>query len=92
MMKAAQRFSSKWNYHNCLGAVDGKHIAIKKPNKYNAGSLYYNYKNFHSIVLMAVVDAEYKFLYVDIGAEGSASDGGTWKGISLYNALEENRA
>ena len=89
-MKVAQRFSSRWNYDNCLGAIDGKHIAIKKPN--NAGSLYYNYKNFHSIVLMAVVDAEYKFLCVDIGAEGSASDDRTWKGTSLYNTLEENRA
>ena len=43
-------------------------------------------------MLITVVDAEYKFLYVDIGAEGSASDGGTWKGISLYTALEENGA
>ncbi|XP_045104920.1 uncharacterized protein LOC123500299 [Portunus trituberculatus] len=35
------KFSSIWNCHNCLGAVDGKHIAIKKP--LIAGSYYYNY-------------------------------------------------
>ncbi|XP_068214071.1 putative nuclease HARBI1 [Palaemon carinicauda] len=66
-----------------------KHIAIKKPP--NAGSYYYNYKGFHSIVLMAVADATYKFLYVDAGTEGGATDGGTWSNCSLHDAVEENR-
>ncbi|KAJ8034252.1 Protein ALP1-like [Holothuria leucospilota] len=88
--EVAARFSSRWNYHNCLGAVDGKHIAMKKPP--NAGSYYYNYKGFHSTVLMAVADATYKFLYVDVGAEGGASDGGTWSNCSLHDVVEENRA
>ena len=88
--EVAATFSSNWNYHNCLGAVDGKHITMKKPS--NAGSYYYNYKGFHSIVLMAVADATYKFLYVDVGAEGGASDGGTWSNCSLHDAVEENIA
>ncbi|XP_068246781.1 uncharacterized protein [Palaemon carinicauda] len=45
--KVAARVSSRWDYHNCLGAVDRKHIAIKKPP--NAGSYYYNYKGFHKV-------------------------------------------
>ena len=88
--EVAATFSSRWNYHNCLGAVNGKHIAMKKPP--NAGFYYYNYKGFYSIVLMAVADATYKFLYVDVGAEGGASDGGTWSNCSLHNAVEENIA
>ncbi|KAJ8028465.1 Protein ALP1-like [Holothuria leucospilota] len=63
---------------------------MKKPP--NAGSYYYNYKGFHSTVLMAVADATYKFLYVDVGAEGGASDGGTWSNCSLHDVVEENRA
>ncbi|XP_068250726.1 putative nuclease HARBI1 [Palaemon carinicauda] len=88
--EAADRFSSRWKYHNCLGAVDGKHIAIKMPP--NPGSYYYNYKGFHSIVLMAVADTAYKFLYVDVGAEGGASSEGTGNNRSLLDAVEENRA
>lgn len=41
---------------------------------------------------MAVVDAEYKFLYVDVGAECGASDGGTWNPCNLHEAVEEDRA
>ncbi|XP_068204670.1 putative nuclease HARBI1 [Palaemon carinicauda] len=41
---------------------------------------------------MAVADATYKFLYVDVGAEGGASDGGTGSNCSLHDAVEENRA
>ena len=33
----------------------------------NSGSYYYNYKHTFSIVLLALVNADYKFLYVDIG-------------------------
>ena len=88
--EVAEGFRSRWNYHNCLGAMDGKHVTMKDPPK--VGSFYYNYKGVHSIVLMAVVDAGYKFMYVDVGAEGGASDGGTWKIYTLHEALEDNRA
>ena len=56
----------------------------------NSGSYYYNYKHYHSIVLLALVDADYKFLYVDVGCNGRVSDGGVFKNSTLYKALETN--
>ncbi|XP_068232725.1 uncharacterized protein [Palaemon carinicauda] len=47
-------FKSAWHFPNCLGAIDGKLIPIKKSVK--SGSFYFNYKKFFSIVLMDVVN------------------------------------
>jgi hypothetical protein len=54
------------------------------------GSFYFNYKGFHSIVLMALVDAEYNFIYVNVGCNGRVSDGGVYLQSSLFPAIENN--
>lgn len=76
-LKVADDFDKHWQFPHCIGAIDGKHIQIQCPDK--SGSLYFNYKNHHSIVLLGICDANYLFLFVDIGAYGRRSDGGIFR-------------
>ena len=86
--QVASDFFTEWNYPMCLGALDGKRVLLAKPP--NSGSDYYDYKGNFSTIMMALVDGNYKFLYVDVGACGRASDGGVWDHCSLKNGLENN--
>lgn len=86
-MNIASDFKKYWQVENCLGAIDGKHIAIKQPAK--SGSYFYNYKGFHSIVLMAVVNANYEFIYVHCGSNGRTSDGGVLLQTDFGDLLEK---
>lgn len=66
--------------------MDGKHIVLQAP--FNSGTDFYNYKSYFSIVLFAVVDAEYKFIFVDVGTQGRISDGGVFNNSILRQKIE----
>lgn len=74
LLMLSNKFMSQWNFPNCVGAIDGKHVRIKAPS--NTGSLFFNYKEFYSMVMLAIVDADCKFIAVDIGSYGREGDAG----------------
>lgn len=65
----SEEFSTHWNLPNCIGALDGKHVRIKRPAK--SGSLCFNYKSFFSTVLMGLADGHQRFIWVNVGDYGT---------------------
>ena len=64
-------------------------MALKKPK--NTGALYHNYKGFVSIVMLAMVDGQYKFRWLDAGTAGSCSDPQIFNASQLKRRIEDGR-
>lgn len=77
------------NKKTFLVFLDGKHIAIRA--KKTDGSFYYNYKGFNSIILLAFVDANYKFVFVDVGTNGRANDAAVFNQSQIGFAVSNDQ-
>ena len=60
---------------------------MKKPKK--SGSDHYNYKGFFVLLLLALVNAEYRFLRIDCGSSGSCSDAEILNRSNLRQNIED---
>ena len=80
----SEKYFDTWYFPNCLGALDGKHVAIECPGM--SGSEYFNYKGFFSIVLLAICDARYCFTLLDVGNYGRDND------AHIFNTSEMGKA
>ena len=85
--EVADRFLQRWNFPHTCGAVDGKHLACRCPP--DSGSTYFNYKGFYSILLFALVDADYKFLWADLSGKGAASDAQVYNDSELKQCIDD---
>ncbi|GFT75781.1 protein ALP1-like [Trichonephila clavipes] len=65
---------------------NGQKTHANKPPSHS-GATYRNYKGFFNIALLALVDANLKILYVDVGTNGRVSEGGVWGKSKLMQAI-----
>jgi len=63
-------------------------VALQAPM--NNGSEFFNYKSNFSITLFAVVDADYNFIFADVGCQDRISDSGVFKNCKLWKKLATN--
>ena len=71
----SEAFERRWQFPNCIGAVDGKHVVIMPPP--GTSSEYFNYKKTFSIILLAVA-----------GSNGRMNDSGVWNNSDLRKKIE----
>ncbi|KAG8237137.1 hypothetical protein J437_LFUL011185 [Ladona fulva] len=75
----ANGFFQRWNFPHCVGAIGGKHILLQSP--FNSES------TSSSIILLTLVDADYCFTFIDVGAQGRMNDAGVFACITLYHKM-----
>ena len=50
---------------------------------------YHKFKNFYSVVLLALVDAKYRFLWAALGAPGNTHDSTYFQSTHLFHQVNE---
>ena len=97
MPKSREDFEEKildmeklWQFPCCRVALDGCHIPIKcPPGGLEAGKEYHNFKNFYSVVLMAMVDSNYRFVWGSCGYPGNFHDAIIFKSTNLWYSIHD---
>ena len=84
--KEIQGFENKLNFPHTIRALHRKHIVMQAPH--NAGSAYFNDKRTHRVVLLAICNANYEFVLVDIGNYVRQSDGSVYTNSHLGFYIE----
>ncbi|XP_017465889.1 PREDICTED: uncharacterized protein LOC108358883 [Rhagoletis zephyria] len=71
----------------CMGAIDGCHIEIHPPRQ--DATDYHNYKGWYSTILLALVDARYRFVYINVGSPGRCNYSQIFESSVLKAQLEQ---
>ncbi|XP_064487325.1 uncharacterized protein LOC135399499 [Ornithodoros turicata] len=67
-----REFHAVTGFPQAIRALGGCHLPVSPPKLHATD--YYNYKGWYSIILLALVDHQYKFKYINVGSPGRCHD------------------
>lgn len=82
-------FFEVYNMPGTIGAMDGTHITIIKPNEDQHH--YFNRKGTHSLNVLIICDAFTIVRYVNANFPGSNHDSHVWQMSEAYEYVQNNR-
>ena len=81
-----------WQFPLAFAAVDGCHIPIRMPSGgWESAKEFHNFKNFYSVVLMALSDLAYRFIWASVGYPGNNHDAIILQSTDLFAKISEGR-
>ncbi|CAJ0599238.1 unnamed protein product [Cylicocyclus nassatus] len=88
MEQVARTAQEIFDYPRAVGFMDGKHIILQKSARW--GSAYWNYKHYHSIILLAIRNCDNRIIAYDIGAPGRADNAGVFRSSVIKGYLNRH--
>ncbi|KAL1480501.1 hypothetical protein MTO96_050975 [Rhipicephalus appendiculatus] len=82
-----RKFHRVSGFPQAIGALDGCHIPVSPPEEHATD--YFNYKGWYSMILLALVDHQYRFRYINVGSPGRCHDAFVY-GRSDFRKLVES--
>ena len=87
-----RKFEFEHRLRGCCGAIDGTTIPMRKPTREKAGGdsdCYWNYKGHAASLLLAVVDCDLCFTYINAGSPENIGDAGLYNLSNLRGNIHE---
>lgn len=75
-----------------FASIEGSYLAIKYPIDGQEGmKWYYNFKKNCSTVILALVEAKYRFIWASLGAPGNTHNSTYFHNTSLWNGISTGK-
>ncbi|XP_069809953.1 uncharacterized protein [Dendropsophus ebraccatus] len=88
-LDTADSFYGSEQFPNCLGALNATHIRVRKPP--HSGSRYFHSRPYYWVVLLALVDSDFRFVTVDVAAYGSAAEARDFRATRMVEMMQPNQ-